>query len=104
MQMVEKKRCPDGARAVVARFAQTRGDKLTSAEKAWLEPLASEQHEKPTLDNALGLMDDAKRTFAPKPVERNRFVYVTDTAQAIITGLNDFVGAAQRNAGRQQKL
>lgn len=93
-QLVEKKRSPDQARALVVRFAQARAGKLTSAEKAMLEPLTNAQHEKPTLENALGLMDDARRTVAPRPAERSRFVYVTESAPAIVAGLNEF---AQRH-------
>ncbi|MBC8101970.1 MAG: DUF4132 domain-containing protein, partial [Cytophagales bacterium] len=41
--------------------------------------------------NALGLMDNSKRTFAPRPIERRRFTYTTGSAAAIISGLNEFV-------------
>ena len=66
--MVEKKRSPEKARDIVAKFTTTRGEKLTDAEKAMVEPLTNEQHEKPTLDNALGLMNPTKLTRGTAPV------------------------------------
>ena len=90
-QMVDKKRKPNEAKTIVREFAQSRGDKLTDAETRMTAPLLSETtEEKPTLDNALGLMDNALRTFAPPPMERDR-VYATNSARAIISGLNAFV-------------
>ena len=52
-----------------------------------LEPLTNEAHEKPTLDDALGLMDKSRRTFAPPPQEKSR-EYVSDSSRAIVDGLN----------------
>ncbi|MBC7804757.1 MAG: DUF4132 domain-containing protein [Akkermansiaceae bacterium] len=61
-QMVEKKREPVRAKAIVTGFVAARADKLTAAEKAMVEPLTSDTHVKATLEDALGLMDKAKLT------------------------------------------
>ncbi|MBC8142705.1 MAG: DUF4132 domain-containing protein [Armatimonadetes bacterium] len=69
-QMVEKKRQPVRAKAIVTGFVEARADKITAAERAMTEPLLSETHEKATLDNALGLLDTTKLTRFDAPVIR----------------------------------
>ncbi|MBC8136182.1 MAG: hypothetical protein H8F28_09875, partial [Fibrella sp.] len=90
-QMVEKKREPVRAKAIVTGFVAARADKLTAAEKAMTEPLTSDTHVKATLDDALGLLDATRLSVAPQPVERNRFVYMTGSETQIVAGLNAFI-------------
>ncbi len=90
-QMVEKKREPARAKAIVTGFVATRADKLTAAEKAMTEPLTSDTHVKATLDDALGLLDASRLSVAPQPIARDRFVYMTGSEKQIVTGLNAFI-------------
>lgn len=90
-QMVEKKREPVRAKAIVTGFVAARADKLTAAEKAMTEPLTSDTHEVVTLDNALGLLDHTKLSKPVAPVERNRYTYRTESSRHIIDGLNEFI-------------
>jgi hypothetical protein len=90
-QMVEKKREPVRAKAIVTNFVEARADKLTAAEKAMTEPLTSDTHVKATLDDALGLLDATRLTVPSPPEERTRYTYMTESPRHIIQGLNQFL-------------
>lgn len=97
-QMIEAERSTDQCQALASRYRAERSS-TTDAEKQALEHLIEEPKQVLTLDNALGLMDPAKRTPAPKqPKARwkltslfGRKSLVTPAAIACLKALDDLV-------------
>lgn len=97
-QMIEAERTTDQCQALASRY-QTERSSITDAEKQALAHLIKEPQEVPTLDNALGLMNLAERTPAPKqPKTRQKLTslfgqksLVTPAAIACLKALDDLV-------------
>jgi hypothetical protein len=96
-QMAAKTRSVENCREIAAQFVAEQGGSVEArpaSEKVLIAPLLDAARETPTLANALGLMDPAKRTV---PVPPRAFetppVLVTDEARALLIALDAFVDA-----------
>ncbi len=88
-EMAVAKRQVEKCRARVEKFRSDR-PRLTKEEDRFLETLADAGQDKPTLDNALGLLDPAERTKTIPPKKRLDSVF-SPAAVALIQSLDELV-------------
>ncbi|HVK05434.1 MAG TPA: DUF5724 domain-containing protein, partial [Armatimonadaceae bacterium] len=96
-EMAKAKRQPEAVRQRAAAFAARRAADPTQGEKAVLERLLDADAEKPTLDNALGLMDPANLTRPEPPTPPAAPpTLVSPSTLAIVNGLCAWIEARRQ--------
>ena len=93
--LFENKRCPGEVRGCVKAYAGGHPT-LNEAEQQHIEVIREAGAEKPTLDDALGLLRQEDRTWAPAPVARG-VLFHTPAAERIINAVE---GLLKNNAQR----
>jgi HEAT repeat protein len=89
-QMTAAGRAAEAARARAEQYRSARPE-LTGEEEKLIEAFLHPEREKPTLDNALGLMDPAQRTPTERPQAVEDMVFESKAAQALMKALDDLI-------------
>lgn len=96
--LVEKKKAIAECRERARRYQESKPE-MTEEEQLHLEIILDLQREKPTLDNALGLMDPSKRSPAIAPKDR-KSVFMTPAAIELLKSLDALIVANRKTPVR----